>query len=100
MKGLFAVLNTRGPAWDHARSMEEHEGWRAHADFMNALVAEGVIVLGGPLENSRDVLLIVRADSEADAASRLASDVWMLNGFLERRWIRPWSLRLGEIPGS
>lgn len=100
MKSLFAVLNTRGPAWDHARSMEEHEGWRAHADFMNALVAEGIIVLGGPLENSRDVLLIVRADSEADAAARLAPDVWMLNGFLERRWIRPWSLRLGEIPGS
>ena len=54
---LFAVLNTRGPKWDHAKPMEQHDGWRAHADFMNALVAEGFIVLGGPLEGTRDVLL-------------------------------------------
>lgn len=44
---LFAVLNTRGPQWDHAKPMEQHEGWRAHANFMNALVAEGLVVLGG-----------------------------------------------------
>jgi uncharacterized protein YciI len=96
---LFAVLNTRGPAWDHAKSMEEHEGWRAHADFMNALVAEDFIVLGGPLGGTRDVLLIVRAENEAEVERRLAPDVWMLNGFLLRRWIAPWTLRLGELAG-
>jgi uncharacterized protein YciI len=95
---LYAVLNTRGPGWNHSRSMEEHEGWRAHADFMNALVADGFIVLGGPLEGTRDVLLIVRAENEAEAERRLAPDVWMLNGFLERRWIAPWTLRLGALP--
>jgi uncharacterized protein YciI len=95
---LFAVLNTRGPAWDHAKPMEEHADWRAHADFMNALLAEGVIVLGGPLEGTRDVLLIVRAENEAEVERRLAPDAWMLNGFLQRRWIAPWKLRLGELP--
>lgn len=99
MKKLFAVLNTRGPAWDHSRSMEEHDGWRAHADLMNELVAEGFIVLGGPLEGTRDVLLVVRAEDEAEVTARLAPDVWMLNGLLERRWIAPWTLRLGDLPG-
>ena len=96
---LFAVLNARGPQWDHAKSMEQHDGWRAHADFMNALVAEGFIVLGGPLEGTRDVLLIVRAQDEAEVTARLAPDVWMLNGFLQRRWIAPWTLRLGGLAG-
>ena len=96
---LFAVLNTRGPKWDHAKPMEQHDGWRAHADFMNALVAEGFIVLGGPLEGPRDVLLIVHAEDEAEVTARLAPDVWMLNGFLQRRWIAPWSLRLGSLGG-
>jgi uncharacterized protein YciI len=99
MKKLFAVLNARGPTWDHARPMEEHEGWRAHADLMNALVAERFIVLGGPLEGTRDVLLVVRAEDEAEVTARLAPDVWMLNGFLERRWIAPWTLRLGDLAG-
>jgi uncharacterized protein YciI len=91
------VLNARGPQWDHAKSMEQHDGWRAHADFMNALMAEGFIVLGGPLEGTGDVLLIVRAESETEATARLAPDVWMLNGLLQRRWIAPWTLRLGEL---
>jgi len=94
---LFAVLNARGPTWDHTRPMEAQEGWRVHADFMNALVADGFIVLGGPLEGTRDVLLIVRAEDEAEIEVRLAPDVWMMNGFLERRWIAPWTLRLGVL---
>ena len=94
---IFAVLNTRGPEWDHAKPMEQHDGWRAHADLMNALVAEGFILLGGPLEGTRDVLLIVRAQDEAEVTARLAPDVWMLNGFLQRRWIAPWTLRLGSL---
>jgi uncharacterized protein YciI len=97
---LFAVLNTRGPTWDQAKSMEEHEGWRAHADLMNRLVAEGFVVLGGPLDGTRDVLLIVRAESEAEVEARLAPDVWVVNGFLQRRWIVPWTLRLGELAAS
>lgn len=36
---LFAVINTRGPKRECTKPMEEHEGWRAHADFMNVLVA-------------------------------------------------------------
>jgi uncharacterized protein YciI len=96
---LFAVLNTRGPAWDHAKSMEDHADWRAHADFMNALLAEGFIVLGGPLEGTPDVLLIVRAEDETEVTARLAPDAWMLNGFLQRRWIAPWTLRLGDLAG-
>jgi uncharacterized protein YciI len=93
----FAVINTRGPKWDDTRPMEEHEGWRAHADFMNALVAEGFVLLGGPLAGTRDVLLIVRAESEAEIEARLADDIWVVNGLLQRRQIAPWTLRLGAL---
>jgi uncharacterized protein YciI len=94
---LFAVINTRSPHWDDTKPMEEHEGWRAHADFMNALVADGFVLLGGPLEGSRDVLLIVRAESEAEIEVRLADDVWVVNDLLRRRSIAPWTLRLGSL---
>jgi len=64
---LFAVINTRGPVYRHGVPMEEQDAWRAHADFMNALVAEGFVALGGPLAEP-DVLLIVRAASETTSA--------------------------------
>ena len=60
---LFAVINTRGPAYKRGEPMEAQDAWRPHADFMNALVADGFVLLGGPLAEP-DVLLIVRAESE------------------------------------
>jgi len=94
---LFAVLNARGPTWDHTRPMEAQEGWRVHADFMNALVADGFIVLGGPLEGTRDVLLIVRAEDRQEVEARLAPDCWVVKGLLRNLRIEPWELRLGSL---
>jgi uncharacterized protein YciI len=77
--------------------MEGQVEWRAHADFMNALVDEGFMLLGGPLTGSRDVLLIVRAESEQEAEARLAEDVWTVKCLLRTLRINPWWLRLGSI---
>jgi uncharacterized protein YciI len=94
---VFAVINTRGPNWNDDKPMEEQGDWRAHADFMNGLLAEGFVLLGGPLVGTRDVLLIVRAQDEAEIEVRLAQDVWVVNGLLSRRQINPWWLRLGTL---
>ena len=51
--------------------MEGQEDWDAHASFMNALEREGFVVLGGPLECTRDVLLIVRARTSDEIIDRL-----------------------------
>ena len=97
---IFAVLRTRGPAWNDAAAMEQQVDWRGHADFMNQLVSEGVILLGGPLTGTRDVLLIVRAGNEAEVDARLAADCWTVNGLLRTSQIDPWWLRLGTLAPS
>ncbi len=94
---IFAVVRTRGPRWDDSRPMEEQEDWRAHADFMNFLVDEGFMLLGGPLTGTREVLLIVRAADEAEVEARLAADCWTARGLLHTRQINPWWLRLGSL---
>jgi len=96
-KRLFAVLNSRGPNWNDDKPMEEQVDWRAHADFMNGLLAEGFVLLGGPLVGTRDVLLIVQAGDEAEIEARLAEDVWVVKGLLSRHRINPWWLRLGTL---
>jgi len=96
-KRVFAVVNTRGPNWNDDKPMEEQGDWRAHADFMNGLLAEGFVLLGGPLMGTLDVLLIVQAKDEAEVEIRLAQDVWVVKGLLSRRQINPWWLRLGTL---
>jgi uncharacterized protein YciI len=94
---IFAVIRTRGSCWDDSRPLEAQEDWQPHADFMNALVAEGFMLLGGPLVATRDVLLIVRAEDEQEVENRLAADCWTVNDLLRTRQISPWWLRLGSL---
>jgi uncharacterized protein YciI len=78
--------------------MEEQEEWRAHAEFMNALARNGFVVLGGPIDGTREVLLVVRASDEAQIQARLSGDPWSHNQLLCVSEIRTWTLRLGAIP--
>jgi uncharacterized protein YciI len=67
---------------------------------MNGLKAEGVVVLGGPLEGTSEVLLIVRAENEAEVRSKLAGDPWSANDLLRVARTAPWTLRLGSLEDS
>jgi hypothetical protein len=78
-------------------ALDEQAEWSAHATFMNGLLAERFVVLGGPLEGSPDVLLIVRAGDPSEIAARLAADPWTGNGLLVVKQIAPWHLRLGAL---
>ena len=72
--------------------------WTAHAAFMDALFDLRFAALVGPLEGTRDALLILRASSASEIIERLASDPWTVNGLLVTRQISRWHLRLGSLP--
>jgi len=97
MAELFAVTRTRGPNWNANVPLERQHDWRGHADFMNALHAEGFVVLGGPLEGTADVLLIIRAKSPREIHRRLKADSWTKKDLLRVKHILPWTLRLGSL---
>jgi uncharacterized protein YciI len=92
----FAATRERGPSWDHARAMAEQDRWAEHAAFMNALAAEGFVVLGGPLGDGATILLIIDAESEEEIERRLAEDPWTPMGLLSRARIDPWQILLGD----
>lgn len=95
MRRFFAVIRSRGPAWDEGEPLEKQPGWPAHVDFMNARAAEGFVAVGGPLEGTDDTLLIVSAEHEDEIRRRLASDPWS-RGLLKLARIAAWDLRLRE----
>ena len=96
MKRLFAVTRARGPAWKATIPMEEQDGWRPHADFMNSLQDESFVVLGGPLDGTSEVLLIVRADSTEQIYTRLERDPWGPEMLFVVK-VAAWTLRLGRL---
>jgi len=105
---LFAMIRRGGPAWDGGRSLREQDGFEPHAAFMDALVEEGFVVLGGPLgdghlgaggDSEHRVLLIFDADSESAIHARLDADVWTRTRHLETVSVEPWTVLLGALSG-
>jgi hypothetical protein len=58
---FLVTLHRSGPLWKSSRPLDEQSGWQAHATFMEALVADGFVVLGGPLADEHRVVLAVEA---------------------------------------
>jgi uncharacterized protein YciI len=73
--------------------MEEQSGWPEHASFMDGLVEDGFIVLGGPLSDEQRVVHAVEAESEDAIRATLARDPWS-ETHLQVDTIAPWTIRL------
>jgi len=93
MRTLFLLSMEHGGPWDWSKGLREQQLWDEHAAFMDALVEDGFVVLGGPLDE-KDVLLVVDADDEASVRARLGVDPWIENGMLTITAIRPWTVLL------
>ena len=93
MAMFLVVLHRSGPEWDRAKPMEEQSGWEAHAAYMNGLVDEGLIVLGGPLADEYRVVHAVDAGSEEAVRAMWARDPWS-ETHLRVESIEPWTIRL------
>jgi uncharacterized protein YciI len=95
----FAVTTVRGAAYDDSREIREQDGWDDHAAFMDGLLQEGLIVLGGPfadapLEGRRQALLLFDAESEEEVRRRMADDPWAAMDMLHVGSVEPWLLWL------
>ena len=96
-KKLFVVMRRYGAPYDPQKPLEAQPDWEGHRVFMNALEAEGLARLAGPLEGTTEVLLVFRAESEDEIDERLRADPWTQSGILSTTRIVRWSLRLGEV---
>jgi uncharacterized protein YciI len=94
---FHVVLLRSGPRWDASRPLEEQSDWPAHASFMDGLVDEGFIVLGGPLADEHRVVHVVEAESEEAVRATLARDPWS-ETHLRIDSIDRWTIRLVGRP--
>lgn len=90
---FLVTIHRSGPEWDASKPMEEQSNWDEHACFMDALVDDGFIVLGGPLGDEVRVVHVVDAESEEAIRARLAEDPWS-ESHLVIATIDSWTIRL------
>jgi len=94
----FAVRLVHGPGWDSTRPIREQDGWDEHAAFMDGLVDDGFVILGGPVGNGEQTLHVVEAVNEQDVKTRFARDPWASARLLQIGVIEPWALWLDSRP--
>jgi uncharacterized protein YciI len=90
----FALILVHGPAWDESVGIREQQRWEEHAAFMDGLVEDGFILVGGPVGDRRQTMHLVEAEDEEDVRGRIAGDPWARGRLLEVGSIQPWALWL------
>lgn len=96
MKNTFVVVSSVGPNRDRSKGVREQPFWDEHAAFIDRLVDDGFILMGGPLL-CRDglpqgALLIVNAQDEDEVTGKLKDDPWFERGILKLESVRQWDI--------
>ena len=92
MKNTFVVISSAGPKRDLSKGTREQPLWDEHAAFIDQLVAEGFILMGGPFVDEGGSMLIINADDENEVREKLKSDPWMKHGVLKLESVKRWQI--------
>jgi len=92
MKSTFVAISSAGPNRDLSKSTQEQLLWDEHAAFIDQLVGDGFILMGGPFVDDGGSMLIVNADDENEVREKLKNDPWMKHGVLKLESIKRWQI--------
>jgi hypothetical protein len=95
---LYLVGYKPGPGWDYAKPRREQRGWDDHAEFMDMLVSGHVVILGGPLDGQR-ALVVAQHRDQLRLRSQLEDDPWN-DDVLAIDYIERWELWLAARRAS
>ena len=97
MKNKFVVISSAGPNRDLSKGTREQPLWDEHAAFIDKLVADGFISMGGPFVEEGGSMLIVNADDESEVREKLKSDPWIKHGILKLESVKRWEIFI-DVP--
>jgi len=96
LSNVFVMTAVAGPHRDHAKGSREQPYWDEHAQFIDGLVAQGFIMMGGPLVDEGGAMLIVRAEDVDEVKEKMKHDPWYTQGILKLDSIRRWEIFIDE----
>jgi uncharacterized protein len=90
------VVFRAGPAWGSGPP-EDQPGWDAHAEWVDALIADGTFVMGGPFSDHSGSVNLLEGLTSAEARELLAQDPFVENGVFEVDSVRDWTVYVDEL---
>ena len=84
---LFAILGFDGPNGPAKRKLHRP----AHLARMEQLDAQRRVVLAGPLTDGAGSLIVIAADSQAEAEAFVRDDPYMVHGVFHRVEVHPFT---------
>jgi uncharacterized protein YciI len=96
VKHTFIAISSVGPNRDPSKGAREQPFWDEHEAFIDQLVEEGFILMGGPLLDQRELptgaLLVVNAEDENEVREKLKDDPWFERGILKLETVTRWDI--------
>ena len=92
----FVAISSAGPNADPLKSTREQPFWDEHVAFIDQLIEEDFILMGGPLVDEAclpcGALLIVNAEDEKKVREKLKHDPWFERGILKLESVNRWEI--------
>jgi uncharacterized protein YciI len=92
MTRLLLVFRDQGPCWIPDVPTRQQPLWDEHAAFIDGLVAQGRIVMGGPYADCSRALLIMNARDADEVSALLRDDPWTTGGILVTGEVIEWTV--------
>ena len=96
MKSTFLAISSAGPNRDFSKGTREQPLWNEHSTFIDQLVDDGFILMGGPLVDEGGSLLIFNAKDENEVREKLKNDPWARHGILKLESVKRWEIFIDE----
>jgi uncharacterized protein YciI len=91
-KRTYMIVSSAGVNRDLAKGTREQRYWDEHAAFIDGLVDEGFILLGGPLVDEGGAILVVYAEDEREVREKMKNDPWYVHGILTLESVKRWDI--------
>jgi uncharacterized protein YciI len=88
-----------GPTWKSGPP-EDQPDWHAHADFVDALIAEGKFVMGGPFSDFSGTLVLFEGVTADEVRTIMEDDPFVKNGVFLVDDVRDWTVYIDELTAS
>lgn len=94
MKNPYLMYFKPTDRWDSDKSNRQQESWDDHAEFIDSLLTERVILVGGPLADNSAIMMVVLAESGQAARDYFAEDPWITKGLVQIKAVHQWNLEI------
>ena len=92
----YAFFHTPGPGWAEGVGFREQRGVGEHVGYMAQQLEAGRLVFGGPFLDDSGGMMVLRAESEAEAVAIAEADPTVLNGLLLVS-VKPWMMAMNSL---